>query len=65
VRLIEPRRPLLLWPSEATNATSPSSSSRQKACSARGRVGTECRVAVRAQEAALLDERSRDPEVGL
>ena len=26
---------------------------------------TECRVAVRAQEAATLDERSRDPKVSL
>ena len=66
MRPIEPRRPLapVTIGSDERNQALVDQPPEEPA-SASGPVVTECRVAVRAQEAATLDERSRDPEVSL
>ena len=63
VRLIEPRRPL---PAVAVGSDERDQALVQQppeGLFGDRPVGTEWRGAVRAQEAALLDQRSRDPEV--
>ena len=63
VRLIEPRRPLPAVPVGSDELDQALVQQPPEGLFGDAPVATQCRVAVRAQEAAMLDERSRDPEV--